>query len=84
MENKKKKIYQIYLYNQYFEYSTRREFGHFEDYDAAYNSMMNGFTKLFNITKDSIFANGSNQWMNDEHQIGIMIHEVSLNEFGEI
>lgn len=61
-------------------------FGTFDVFDAAVEAMQIGFEELYPGFTDDVYENGSNQWITDRFDFGVMIEEIQLeitNTFGE-
>jgi len=56
----------------------------FTSREQAIEEMQEGFEKLYPGFKKDLCENGRNQWICDKHDFGVMISEITLNEFGEI
>ena len=78
--------YKISQYDKYFNEHCA-DFGTFDDFDAAVEAMKIGFEKLYPGFTDDVYENGSNQWITDEFDFGVMIEEIQFeitNTFGEV
>ena len=78
--------YKISQYNKYFN-DHCADFGTFDDFDAAVEAMKIGFEELYPGFTDDVYENGSNQWITDIFDFGVMIEEIQFevtNTFGEV
>ncbi|MDD3054825.1 MAG: hypothetical protein PHE16_02990 [Aliarcobacter sp.] len=78
--------YKISQYNKYFNEHCS-DFGTFDDFDAAVEAMKIGFEELYTGFADEVYENGSNQWITDKYNFGVMIEEMQFettNTFGEV
>ena len=63
------------------------DFGTFYELDDAIEAMKNGFEKMYPGFIDDVYENGTNQWITDKYDFGVMIEEIQLeinNTFGEM
>lgn len=78
--------YKISQYNKWFSEHCA-DFGTFDDFDAAVEAMKIGFEELYPGFADDVYENGSNQWITDKYDFGVMIEEIEFeitNTFKEI
>lgn len=76
--------YKISQYNKYFNEHCA-DFGTFDDFDAAVEAMQFGFEELYPGFTEDVYENGSNQWITDKFDFGVMIEEFEItNTFGEV
>lgn len=73
-------IWLLKEYDQWFTASSSVTLGVFSSFDNA----LNAIKKDQGAKWEHFCENGANQWMSDEQEIGIMIKEANLDEFGEI
>lgn len=79
-----KKLYVIKQYDIWFSNSSKVVFGVLDTYEKALNEMKQGFEKLYPDFNSTLTANGTNQWISDKYNFGVMISELPSNVFGEI
>ena len=75
-------IYSIEQYDTSFR-NHLETFGFFTNRKLAIKAMMDGFEKLYPGFKEEVWENGSNKWVSDAHDFGIVISEISVNNIFE-
>ena len=77
--------FKISQYNKWFS-AHCADFGTFTDFEIAVKSMKIGFEKLYPGFTDDVYENGTNQWITDKFDFGVMIEKIEfdINKFGEI
>lgn len=78
--------YKISQFDKYFSEHCAN-FGTFNNFDAAVEAMKIGFEELYPGFTDDVYENGSNQWITDRFDFGVMIEEIQFeitNTFGEV
>ena len=80
LERVKKTVWILEQYDIWFSSSSRKIFGIYSSREKALKEIGHG-TDGWN--KD-YYENGANQWKSDTLECGIMVREISLDEFGEV
>lgn len=79
-----KKLYVVKQYNVHFSSSSEVVFGVFNTYEKALSEMKQGFENLYKDFNSTLTENGTNQWISNKYDFGVMISELPINVFGEI
>lgn len=77
--------YKISQYDKWFN-EFCADFGTFNELEDAIEAMKNGFEEMYPGFIDDVYENGTNQWISDKFEFGVMIEECSFeinNTFGE-
>ena len=86
VEKYSEKMFEVYQYDRWFDYQSRVLFGVFTNktLEDVKKIAFDGFEQLYKNFKENVYANGTNQWISDEHNFGFTIQEVKCNVFGEV
>ena len=78
--------YKISQYDKWFSEHCA-DFGTFDDLDTAVEIMKKGFEKMYPGFLNDVYENGTNQWITNKFDFGVMIEEIQFeitNTFGEM
>jgi len=76
-------VYEIKQFDTHFS-NELCSLGMFTDENIAIQEMMDGLEKQYPGFKEDVHINGSNQWITDKFDFGILIKKIALNNFGEL